>query len=63
MLIELTCLNAALLQWLKTPDSPICEISPNRTEKLSALLGKKIRALRETMKRYRWQCCMRLLKR
>jgi hypothetical protein len=29
MPIELTCLNAALSQWLKTPDAPICEISPN----------------------------------
>jgi hypothetical protein len=56
MLIELMCLNAALSQWFKAPDAPICEISPNWAEKrCRPYSAKEIRTVRDAMKRYSWQ--------
>lgn len=56
MLVELMFLEATLSRWLKTPDAPICELSPNRTEKRSRpYSAEEIGALRETMGRCSWQ--------
>jgi hypothetical protein len=47
--------------WLKTPDVPICEISlvagDRRARPHSSM---EIQAMRQTMKRYSWQCYIRL---
>jgi hypothetical protein len=61
MLIELMFLEATLLRWLRTPDAPICELSPNRAEKRCRRhSAEEIRTMRETMKRNCWQACSRL---
>ena len=52
--------TAALSAWLRTLDAPICKLSPNRTEKrFQPYSAEEIRAMREAMKRFSWQCYIR----
>jgi hypothetical protein len=61
MFAELMFLNAVLSRWLKRPDAPICEISPNASEKRSRPYStEEIRTMRQTMKRYAPRCYITL---
>jgi endonuclease/exonuclease/phosphatase (EEP) superfamily protein YafD len=58
---EVRLLETALSGWLKTPDAPICEISPYVFEKCCRpYSAKEIRVMRDAMKRYSWRCYIRL---
>ena len=58
---ELMFLNTTLSRWLKMPDAPICEHSPNVHEKRSRpYSAQEIRVMRKAMKRYSWKSYIRL---
>jgi hypothetical protein len=58
---ELMLLKTTLSGWLKTPDAPICEISPYASEKRCCpYSAEEIRVMRDAMKRYSWRCYIRL---